>query len=752
MVTEAPGVQIAADGIHWRVVSHDAVANLFRTLVRMAKPTAAFKHDTPANLWGWHFIPSCHRHYPTCITCWKILCQAHLTSAAHKKANPGLTTEIDFPDRQKYCTNGVAFRETTADYLPGALITREWLPADHPLPTVPPTNYRCRVAIPEVLSIHILSFSGTIKHRNDLKPEEFKASITLSNGETSTHTFKKLHNGMHRVVYMTTDLPWVIKMQRLDASKNHNLEEWRKYKQMAILSSLIPQTYGYVEVQIGGMEMSLLVVQRVAYTFAELVKSFSTKAPIEATMSAVAVAVQTVVEHLVQTAREGLKPYDWHVGNVAFEDDDSSLMCSGFRLIDWAGNHLATAPLTMRQRMHTAFEQFSNCFKDFTQWGNAGTDLIIAQQWQRFMLSVHHALKEWWRPWSPTSATQDQNALPNPEEVRRLNNKLQNIITGPDSMRHLPRAQSLQIEAAQDIENSISPDELVSSGTPVPDTFTDRAPTLPPSHCSALTSWNSTLSSSYHPSKHKRLTHSPYSSEPTLIQHHRDAQPTRDRAPTLEAMTACTDLIEAQMHDVGMPLDPITEVVSDKQVTRKAMSALYTKTLTVRRKIEESLFRHGRATAAERGNSIPLEERRQMLIRGKEDAFPKFTPPENRKEGDDIKLIFQFFLNEIQERGHLDKMSHKPEVCQNAEKLHSAWWIKFTKDISWDIMKMEDKRVHVRQWLFKKLTNDPRKKYMTPLPPIHKVKNAMKWDGFDINDKELDDIIDSMFKQYEILF
>ena len=141
-----------------------------------------------------------------------------------------------------------------------------------------------------------------------------------------------------------------------------------------------------------------------------------------------------------------------------------------------------------------------------------------------------------------------------------------------------------------------------------------------------------------------------------------------------------------------------------------------------------------------------------MLFCGSEDAFPKFTPPENRKEGDDIKLIFQFFLNEIQERGHLDKMSHKPEVCQNAAKLHTLWWTKFTKDISWDSMTMEDKRNHVRQWLFKKFTNDPSKEYMSPLPPTKKVKNEMKWDGFDINDRELDDIIDSMFKQYEILF
>ena len=46
VVREAPGVQIATDGIHWRMFSHDAVANLFQNLVERVQPTSEFTHDT----------------------------------------------------------------------------------------------------------------------------------------------------------------------------------------------------------------------------------------------------------------------------------------------------------------------------------------------------------------------------------------------------------------------------------------------------------------------------------------------------------------------------------------------------------------------------------------------------------------------------------------------------------------------------------------------------------------------------------
>ena len=56
---------------------------------------------------------------------------------------------------------------------------------------------------------------------------------------------------------------------------------------------------------------------------------------------------------------------------------------------------------------------------------------------------------------------------------------------------------------------------------------------------------------------------------------------------------------------------------------------------------------------------------------------------------------------------------------------------------------------HVRQWLFTKLLNDRYHKCMSPGPGPRSVKNQMKWEGFDITDAELDDIVNSMFSQYE---
>ena len=180
-----------------------------------------------------------------------------------------------------------------------------------------------------------------------------------------------------------------------------------KYNTMGTLSSVIPQTYGYVEVQIGDTDMSLLVVQRVGYTFALFMKSISKDKPTTGTMSMVTVAVLTVVQHLVHTAGAGLEPYDWHTGNVAFGDDEELILsCQGFKLIDWAGNHLAPAPIHRRARMDRAFMQFSGCFEDFAEWGTDCRVIEIVQMWHNFLRSIHRALRDWWTPPASMVGTQ----------------------------------------------------------------------------------------------------------------------------------------------------------------------------------------------------------------------------------------------------------------------------------------------------------------------------------------------------------
>ena len=130
-------------------------------------------------------------------------------------------------------------------------------------------------------------------------------------------------------------------------------------------------------------------------------------------------------------------------------------------------------------------------------------------------------------------------------------------------------------------------------------------------------------------------------------------------------------------------------------------------------------------------------------------ALPHFSPPVNRMEGDDIKRLFQFFLDEVLRRGHLQRMHFRPRVSWNTERLHQLWWMPFTKGISWCTMKCAAKRKHIRQWLFMKFSNDRHRQVMSPGPRGFRVRNQMKWDGFDISDGELDDIINSMFLLYE---
>ena len=138
----------------------------------------------------------------------------------------------------------------------------------------------------------------------------------------TTHKFTILNPGCHRVAYTTQDLPWVVKMQVLEGKRNHNKEEWDNFRNMRALSSLVPVTHGYAEAGIWDKDMSFLFLQRVGFTFAELVQRLSVNEPTASSMSLVAVASTTVVSTLVKSSCDGLRPYDWHIGNVACEDDD----------------------------------------------------------------------------------------------------------------------------------------------------------------------------------------------------------------------------------------------------------------------------------------------------------------------------------------------------------------------------------------------------------------------------------------------
>ena len=61
VVTDAPGVKLAADGVHWRASSKGAVEKLICEFAQAAVPTIKFKDLSPPNLWCWQFMPTWNR-------------------------------------------------------------------------------------------------------------------------------------------------------------------------------------------------------------------------------------------------------------------------------------------------------------------------------------------------------------------------------------------------------------------------------------------------------------------------------------------------------------------------------------------------------------------------------------------------------------------------------------------------------------------------------------------------------------------
>jgi hypothetical protein len=220
-------------------------------------------------------------------------------------------------------------------------------------------------------------------------------------------------------------MPWVIKMQVLGGTRNHNKEEWDQFCSMPALRSVVPpQTHGYAQAPIGDTDVSLLVMDRVDFTFADLVKTMSQYEPSTTSMFMVAVATKEVVWTIVRSSRGGLRAYQWHIENVAFEHDGSVSV----KLMNWADNRVARTHDSLRVRMHTALVQFSGGFSEFASWDYDGKNTNTALVWDGFMNLMHQALNEWISHWASIRPEQEGDALPSDGEMNHLETILLEVV------------------------------------------------------------------------------------------------------------------------------------------------------------------------------------------------------------------------------------------------------------------------------------------------------------------------------------
>jgi hypothetical protein len=173
---------------------------------------------------------------------------------------------------------------------------------------------------------------------------------------------------------------------------DNNKEEWSNYRNLPAVTAMVPKVFGYIKSHIDGRAASFIFVERVAYTFKDVMdKKFDMQTSFSA-LRLVAQLIEMVVKLMMQCVRDGITPYDWHLDNIGIEEDGDTKIV---KLIDWQGNNVALDPDSLQQRMDKAFRQFA---ERIAPWKR---DFCMSA-WSDVFSSMRTVLEGWWDLWSST--------------------------------------------------------------------------------------------------------------------------------------------------------------------------------------------------------------------------------------------------------------------------------------------------------------------------------------------------------------
>jgi hypothetical protein len=210
--------------------------------------------------------------------------------------------------------------------------------------------------------------------------------------------FEYKGSGNVRDTWVAEEKPWVLKCQLLEKGvDNNSKKEWASYNEEPRVQALTPRIYGYMEEIIAGKNVACLLMQQVAFTYAELMERLCKHPVNKDALQVVAYAALKIVETMSAAARNGLALHDWHVRNVGFLDSKAVRIV----LIDWEGNLRApTTPL--KARMAPAFEAFHKYLPGPHTYGSDPLEQysVEVQQarlgWTKAMTAMAEALQKWW--------------------------------------------------------------------------------------------------------------------------------------------------------------------------------------------------------------------------------------------------------------------------------------------------------------------------------------------------------------------
>ena len=122
-------------------------------------------------------------------------------------------------------------------------------------------------------------------------------------------------------------------------------------------------------------------------------------------------------------------------------------------------------------------------------------------------------------------------------------------------------------------------------------------------------------------------------------------------------------------------------------------------------------------------------------------------PRHSVSEGDAIFELFERLLDTMRNNDYMTRLMATPKNSQDVMLFHRSNWCKFVRSAEppWLAMTDEQKRNHLRRWLFIKFSVDVHNLTMFPDDPNARRLSNSGWPGFHMTDAELEGLVNDIF-------
>ena len=503
------------------------------------------------------------------------------------------------------------------------------------------------------------------------------------------------------------------------------------------LRDFVPQVHGYFEQDdVMGEPMSMLLMDRIAFTFAHLIEKMMAGPLSELTINVMVTCVLNVVRRIAQAAQRGIMTHDWHVGNIAFHDESGA---SAMVLVDFEKNNPAAPSTTYKERMDATMKPFWAYLPGPIAWGD--TDRIstmsesqqtVILAWRRAMKSIAQALEHWWRAWCRAHLRGDE--LPSDSDWDSLDHNLHVVAAESCAQQHVIASSIPSFDEDVPMEPSIIASTIVSPS------FVTRVPTISSASIA--------------------------SRGPITLQQIRTAEDNTEAAQLLQGLVPVP---HSAGHEIVLAEDNtgaeqiMHALVPEPHAARAGGDAVRGLLIMAAAGQRKHKFL---ASRLQTDNSKSLQERQRIHeLEGAPakpggEGFQHHIPTQTTDEFNDLHVLFRVLSQALKKprqvdggKGWLQRMPIPPKTATDLAEFHSKHAKPFGKacDPPWLRMTVPQKCKRLHDFLFTKFSMDKQNQCM--MPDYHKRKkrrNDAGWNGFWLRDTELTILVNETMEEYAV--